>query len=134
MENQGVVLASERLLPTEASPSFVSNSLPPDAIAKAKVYIEQHYKEPINLDGLATLAGLTRFSFAKQFRQCVGVSPYQYVCRVRIRHAVYLIEQGERPAAIAGAVGFFDQSHLAKHFKRLCGITPSQYRGRFCKA
>lgn len=132
MENQGGILASEQWLRIESAPLFVSSSAHPDAIAIAKAYIEQHYKESINLDCLAALAGLTRFSFAKQFRQFVGVSPYQYVCRVRIRHALYLIEQGERPTDIAGAVGFFDQSHLAKHFKRLCGITPSQYRGRFC--
>uniref|UniRef100_A6VZV1 Helix-turn-helix-domain containing protein AraC type n=1 Tax=Marinomonas sp. (strain MWYL1) TaxID=400668 RepID=A6VZV1_MARMS len=104
------------------------------SIAKAKAYIDQHYKESIDLDSLAALVGLTRFSLAKRFRQLVGVSPYQYVCRVRVCNAQFLIEQGKRPTEVAGAVGFFDQSHLAKHFKRLCGVTPSQYRERFCKA
>ncbi|AEF54535.1 helix-turn-helix transcriptional regulator [Marinomonas posidonica] len=107
------------------------NGSEPQAITLAKNYIDQHYRESINLDSLAALVGLTRFSLAKQFRQQVGISPYQYVCRVRIYNAQSLIKQGGRPTEIAGAVGFFDQSHLAKHFKRLCGITPSQYRERF---
>jgi transcriptional regulator GlxA family with amidase domain len=133
MENQGRLSFSEQWLQGESLSLHESGSAF-QAIAKAKAHIEQHYKESINLDSLADLVGLTRFSLAKQFRQAVGISPYQYVCRVRIRNAQSLIEQGERPTEIAGAVGFFDQSHLAKHFKRLCGITPSQYRERFCKA
>ncbi|RBP83457.1 AraC family transcriptional regulator [Marinomonas rhizomae] len=133
MENQARLSFNEQWLQIE-SLSLHENGSAFQAIAQAKAHIEQHYKESINLDSLADLVGLTRFSLAKQFRQLVGVSPYQYVCRVRIRNAQSLIEQGERPTEIAGAVGFFDQSHLAKHFKRLCGITPSQYRERFCKA
>jgi AraC-like DNA-binding protein len=132
MEDQGRVSFHEQWLQSDASTWCLNRSVP-QAIALAKAYIEQHYKESINLDSLAALVGLTRFSLAKQFRQRVGISPYQYVCRVRIRNARSLIEQGERPTEIAGAVGFFDQSHLAKHFKRLCGITPSQYRERFYK-
>ncbi|SBS32569.1 HTH-type transcriptional activator RhaS [Marinomonas spartinae] len=102
-------------------------------IMLVKRYIEENYRESINLDSLGGLVGLTRYSLAKQFRQQVGVSPYQYVCLVRIKNAQSLMKQGERPTDIASAVGFFDQSHLAKHFKRLCGVTPSQYREQFCK-
>jgi AraC-like DNA-binding protein len=97
------------------------------AIAKAKQFIDDHFREPINLDRLAAFAGLSRFSLAKQFRQRVGISPYRYVCQVRVRHAQLMMAQGQRPTDIASEVGFFDQSHLARHFKRACGMTPREY-------
>ncbi|WP_409523912.1 helix-turn-helix domain-containing protein [Nitrincola sp. MINF-07-Sa-05] len=100
-------------------------------ITQVRQYIDEHFYDPINLDHLAELVGLTRFSLSKQFRQRVGISPYRYVCLVRIRHAKSMMEQGQRPTEIACEVGFFDQSHLARHFKRLCGMTPRQYRSRF---
>jgi AraC-like DNA-binding protein len=98
------------------------------AITMAKRYIDENYCESINLDDLAEHVGMTRFSLAKQFRQRFGVAPYRYVCLVRVRQAQAMMQQGQRPTEIASEVGFFDQSHLARHFKRLCGMTPRQYR------
>jgi AraC-like DNA-binding protein len=100
------------------------------AVARAKQFIEDNFREPISLDGLAALVGLTRFSLAKHFRQRVGVSPYRYVCAVRVRHAKRMMAQGCRPTDVASEVGFFDQSHLARHFKRACGMTPREYISR----
>ncbi|PMR66938.1 helix-turn-helix domain-containing protein [Halomonas heilongjiangensis] len=99
-------------------------------IATAKQYIDENFCEPINLDDLAELVGMTRFSLSKRFRQRFGISPYRYVCQVRVRQAQTMMEQGQRPTEIASEIGFFDQSHLARHFKRLCGMTPRQYRTR----
>ncbi|MBV1790811.1 AraC family transcriptional regulator [Marinobacterium sp. D7] len=101
------------------------------AVAMAKDYIDENFSESINLDDLAHYVGMTRFSLAKQFRRRVGMSPYRYVCQVRVRQAKSMMQQGQRPTEIAGEVGFFDQSHLARHFKRLCGMTPRQYRTRY---
>ncbi|MBJ7556882.1 helix-turn-helix domain-containing protein [Marinomonas spartinae] len=132
---EGSVRINKVSVSTVVSPSSVwqvSHAIS-QAITRVKLYIEEHYRESINLDTLGALVGLTRYSLAKQFRQQVGVSPYQYVCLVRIKNAQSLMKQGERPTDIASAVGFFDQSHLAKHFKRLCGVTPSQYREQFYK-
>lgn len=100
------------------------------AVAVAKRYIDKNFFESINLDNLAKRVGMTRFSLSKQFRQRFGVSPYRYVCLVRVRQAQSMMEQGLRPTEIASEVGFFDQSHLARHFKRLFGMTPRQYRAR----
>jgi AraC-like DNA-binding protein len=104
------------------------------AVATAKQYIDEHFCEPIHLDDLAELVGMTRFSLSKRFRQRFGVSPYRYVCQVRVRQAQTMMEQGLRPTEIASEIGFFDQSHLARHFKRLCGMTPRQYRTRCIQA
>ncbi|MBD3897749.1 helix-turn-helix transcriptional regulator [Halomonas sp. ML-15] len=100
------------------------------AVVMAKQYIDENFCEPIHLDDLAAHVGMTRFSLSKRFRQRYGVSPYRYVCQVRVRQAQTMMEQGLRPTDIASETGFFDQSHLARHFKRLCGMTPRQYRTR----
>jgi len=100
------------------------------AVARAKQFIEDNFREPISLDRLAALVGLTRFSLAKHFRQRVGVSPYRYVCEVRVRHAKSMMAQGARPTEVASEVGFFDQSHLGRHFRRACGMTPQEYISR----
>jgi transcriptional regulator GlxA family with amidase domain len=67
------------------------------------------------------------FRFATVFRRHYGVPPYQYLCRLRIEHARHLLRQGTPPVIVAMESGFFDQSHLSKHFKRLCGTTPGRY-------
>lgn len=100
------------------------------AVARAKQFVDDNFYEPINLDRLAAFAGLTRFSLAKHFRQRVGVSPYRYVCEVRVRHAQRMMAQGRCPTEVASEVGFFDQSHLARHLKRACGMTPREFISR----
>jgi transcriptional regulator GlxA family with amidase domain len=61
------------------------------------------------------------------FRREIGLSPYKYLCRVRVRRAQTLLLAGVPGAVVATEVGFFDQSHLARHFKRFCGVTPSVF-------
>jgi len=74
---------------------------------------------------------LSPFHLARLFKQVLGVSPHQYLIQVRVNSARSLLSagSGERSLAeIAAAVGFADQSHLTRHFKRITGITPRQFR------
>lgn len=130
MDAQTIAYAiSHRYLPRGWAPLGEERAVA-GAVARAKQFIEDNFREPISLDRLAALVGLTRFSLAKHFRQRVGVSPYRYVCEVRVRHAQRMMAQGCRPTEVASEVGFFDQSHLARHFKRSCGMTPREYISR----
>lgn len=106
------------------------NSNSNDALVKAKLFIDNHFRETISLDQLAAYVELNRFTLAKRFRLHFGVSPHRYLCEVRVRHAQSLMEKGLRPTDIASEVGFFDQSHLIRHFKRTCGMTPREYMSR----
>ena len=66
--------------------------------------------------------------FARLFKQTTGITPHQYVIRCRIERAKELIQRGNLPLIeIATQVGFLDQSHLNRHFKRLVGVTPKTY-------
>ena len=97
------------------------------AIRKVAEYIEQNSSERLTLQALAELTNLSLFRFATVFRRETGVSPHRYLCRVRVEHAKALLENGVPLAIVASEAGFFDQSHLSRHFKNLCGVTPGKY-------
>jgi AraC-like DNA-binding protein len=97
------------------------------AIQRVRRHIEEHLGQPLGLAELAALAGLSVWRFATVFRQQVGVSPHRYICRLRVERAQALIRQGIPPATAASEAGFYDQSHLSRHFKTVCGMTPGQY-------
>ena len=90
-------------------------------------YITEHVGEPITLDQLARLAAVSRFHFARAFKRTIGTSPMAYVERARLERARQLVERGDLPLAeIAAAVGYTDQSHFTRRFRRAFGCTPGQ--------
>ncbi|BCF94180.1 MULTISPECIES: AraC family transcriptional regulator [Paraburkholderia] len=97
------------------------------ALRDALTYIETNFDKAVSLAQLAELSALSVSRFATVFRQQVGLSPYRYLCGVRVRRAQTLLLAGMPGAVVATEVGFFDQSHLARHFKRFCGMTPSVF-------
>ncbi|WP_322025184.1 AraC family transcriptional regulator [Burkholderia sp. BCC1977] len=89
--------------------------------------IDASFAQPLNLDTLAAVAGLSVSRFTARFRGEVGLSPHRYLCLVRVRRAQDLLRAGLAPSVVATEVGFFDQSHLCRHFRRVLGITPRDY-------
>ena len=92
-----------------------------------KRFIETHYAERLTLEDLALVAGLSIYRFVTVFRREAGMPPHRYVCAVRVRAAQELLRAGVPPAIAAIEVGFFDQSHLCRHFRAICGMTPGQF-------
>jgi AraC-like DNA-binding protein len=99
-----------------------------DGVRHALHHIELHFAQPLTLAQLAEIAGLSIWRFATVFREKTGVSPHRYICRLRVERARALIRDGMAPATAASEAGFYDQSHLSRHFKSWCGVTPGQYR------
>ncbi|MFP3563595.1 helix-turn-helix domain-containing protein [Paraburkholderia sp. SIMBA_030] len=93
----------------------------------ARAFIEAHFAEPVTLAQLAELSALSVSRFATVFRQQYGSSPYRYLCGLRIQRAQTLLLEGVPGSVVATEVGFFDQSHFGRHFKRCCGMTPSMF-------
>lgn len=96
-------------------------------IRRVLIHIEDNLSERLPLSELAAVAGLSVSRFMTLFRDEVGISPHQYICRERIRLAKTFISEGMPLPCVAAEVGFFDQSHFCRHFKRLCGQTPGQF-------
>jgi len=92
-------------------------------------YINSNLGQNISLESLAEMAGLSIHHFARAFKQTVGMPPHCYVLQRRIEHAQHMLRNTELPLAeIALSAGFSDQSHLARHFRRMTGVAPSMVR------
>jgi AraC family transcriptional regulator len=90
------------------------------------VYLKKN--RDLSLRELAQLAQLSPHYFSQLFKQSTGFSPHQYILRCRIDRGKQLLRQGELSiAGVAKIVGFVDQSHFHRHFKRLEGITPKAF-------
>lgn len=108
-------------------------NIPPEgsehrAVQIAREYIEDCYTDDSNLEQLSELGGLSPFHFIRVFEKHTGITPHAYLTQVRVNRAKTMLDSGLRLAEIAATCGFFDQSHLTRHFRRQFGITPGKYR------
>lgn len=85
-------------------------------------------RDPPDLAALAAEAGLSPFHLLRVYRRATGLPPHAWLAQERVWRARRLLEGGHRPAEVAVAVGFADQAHLNRWFKRVVGVTPAAYR------
>ncbi|MFB7242622.1 helix-turn-helix domain-containing protein [Streptomyces populi] len=85
-------------------------------------------QDPPSLAALATDLGLSRYQLLRAFRTTTGIPPYAWLAQHRVNRARRLLESGLRPAEVAALVGFADQAHLTRWFRRVLGVTPAAYR------
>ncbi len=97
------------------------------SVQRLRTYIEEHYAENISLEFLAHLVNLSPFHLLRTFRDIVGMPPHAYLTQTRINSARRLLMVGTPLAEVAVLVGFADQSHFTKHFKRIVGVSPGLY-------
>ena len=72
---------------------------------------------------------LSRFHFARLFRQAMGTSPHEFVLQQRLARARALLSRTDEPLlGIAASCGFADQSHMNRVFRKRVGQTPGQFR------
>jgi AraC family transcriptional regulator len=91
-------------------------------------FVEASLDQPLSIDDLAAVAGLSPFHFARAFKRSVGEGPHRYVLRRRIALAQDLIRQGRLPLAeIAVVCGFNSQSHFTQRFREVAGVTPGAF-------
>ncbi|WP_394850340.1 helix-turn-helix domain-containing protein [Pendulispora brunnea] len=95
-----------------------------------KEHLDACYAREVPLDELAALVSMNKFAMVRAFTAEVGFPPHAYQVLLRIHHARLLLQAGNTAAATATAVGFADQSHLNRHFKRIEGMTPGEYGRR----
>ena len=116
-------------LPIPEEPALSRGGLSPGLRNRICEYIESHLDERISLDGLSSMAGLSPYHFARAFRRSLGMPPHGYLLQRRLERVKQLIRESKLPLSeIALATGFADQSHLARHFRRVTGMSPSLAR------
>ena len=84
--------------------------------------------DPPSLDDLALATGMSPFTLLRAFRGQTGLPPHAYLNQLRVRVARRLLDGGVAPAEVAAEVGFADQAHLTRHFKRVMGVPPGAYQ------
>jgi AraC family transcriptional regulator len=100
-------------------------------VAAALRRIEAHRGAGLSLDELACGSAVSACHFLRIFEQVVGVTPGQYMLRMRLRHAaVRLRRTGDTVAAVALDCGFDDLSTFNRQFRRAVGLTPAAYRAQ----
>ncbi|MEO1094274.1 MAG: AraC family transcriptional regulator [Cyanobacteria bacterium J06638_28] len=95
---------------------------------QVKTYLHDNYADNVSLDDLSQRVNVPPLKLLRLCRQAWGLPPHRYLVQLRVHQAKRLIAAGMPLAAIAPEVGFADQSHLTRHFKRFVGVTPGQYR------
>ena len=91
-------------------------------------HMHTHYAEPITLADLAQLSRRSAFQIIRAFHRELGQTPHAYLVALRTQWAATMLQAGDSGAFAAASVGFADESHLARHFKKQYGHTPAAYR------
>ena len=95
----------------------------------ARDWLREEYARHTSLAALADRVGVHPAHFARGFRQAHGMTPGDFLRRVRVAAAVRAMVDGDRAlAGIALACGFADQSHMGRYFKRYLGLSPGAVR------
>jgi AraC family transcriptional regulator len=98
--------------------------LPGAVLARVVDVVRARLADDLSVDELAAIAGMSTSHFAILFRNTTGQPPHRFQLHLRVEEAQSMIERGVGVSEAALAVGFCDQSHLARHMRRLLGITP----------
>ncbi|MCM0754862.1 AraC family transcriptional regulator [Desulfovibrio aminophilus] len=102
-----------------------------EAVTRARRLLEERFSENIGLPELAGECGADPWSLCRAFSAEVGLPPHAFQSHLRVARAKELLAHGATPAEAALASGFFDQSHLHRHFVRLVGLTPGRFAAAF---
>ncbi len=100
------------------------------ALLRARDRIHDTPDAALSIDDLCRVAGVSKFHFIRLFRSQFGLTPHKYVLNHRINKAREALARGGSPTDIALDCGFFDASHLHRHFKRAFGVSPGQYQAQ----
>jgi AraC-like DNA-binding protein len=101
--------------------------MPRHLLHRALELIDAKLEDDLSVAALAQACGLSASHFAALFKASAGEPPHRYQTRRRVERARELLLAGESPAAAALAVGFCDQSHLARHMRRVTGHSPGYW-------
>jgi AraC-like DNA-binding protein len=105
--------------------------LPPARVRRVVNYIEDHLSATLSLNELASLAGVSKFHFARAFANAMGTSPHAFVMLKRLQYALSHSQSTRLTIAdIARGCGFSDHAHFSRAFKTRFGCSPSELRAR----
>ncbi|MGF0175036.1 helix-turn-helix transcriptional regulator [Streptomyces sp. Marseille-Q5077] len=100
----------------------------PALARRLRELLDERVVQGIALDEAAALVQAHPAHLVRSFSSAYGIAPHQYLMSRRVDRARRLLLEGRSPADVAAATGFYDQSHLTRHFRKLVGVPPGRYR------
>lgn len=100
-----------------------------NALTTTLEHMEKNHRQPMSLERLSRMTNLSPRSFQRLFRDYMGVSPFDHLMNIRLRHARTLLEESElNIGEIADTTGFGDASYFTRQFKKTFRLPPTAYR------
>jgi len=99
-------------------------------IVEAKHFMDQNFKENIDLDKISDQANFSKFHFLRIFKSAFGMSPYQYLTELRLKQAKELLKDENRISTVCFELGFESIQSFSKLFKKHFAESPSSYQKR----
>jgi len=101
-------------------------------LRRARDHIDRHYAEALDLDLLASVAGVSKYHFVRCFEAAYGETPIRYLTRRRIERAQDLLRHANLTVTeVCVSVGFASLGSFSARFRDLVGESPSDYRARW---
>ncbi|WP_406316935.1 AraC family transcriptional regulator [Streptosporangium sp. NBC_01639] len=98
------------------------------AVRRAREILHERLVDPPTLEELAQAVQVRPFALIRAFKAATGLPPHAYLTTLRVRRARGLLDSGTPAAQVAAELGFTDQAHLTRHFKRIIGVPPAAYQ------
>ncbi|APW43385.1 AraC family transcriptional regulator [Rhodoferax saidenbachensis] len=114
------------LVPRGLEPENTSNQ---QGLARVRDLLHARVEQPLALAELAVASGLDGFALIRKFKQAYGQTPHAYQIDLRLNLAKQLLKQGAALADVAHQLGFADQAHFQRQFKKRHATTPKNYQG-----
>lgn len=103
-------------------------------IGKAQTYIEENIEEKISFEKLASQLAISRRNFDRRFIKATGNTPVEYLQRVKIEAAKKELETGRKNISeVMYEVGYSDVKAFREVFRKVTGMSPMEYRGRYSR-
>jgi AraC-like DNA-binding protein len=110
-----------------AAEELRSESATSAALLRARDYLHAMLDQNPSLDDVARASQMNKFVLLRHFKRRFGTTPHHYLISVRVERSRSLLAAGEPAVSVAAALGFADQGHFGRHFKRIVGVAPAQF-------
>lgn len=128
--NEAVVSKYVTDILTELLNEATFDSVKEKRIRESIHYMNENFPDQLTVEALAAAACLSPYYYIRLFKKFTGSTPYSYLLSLRITHAKYYLKTTDKSIKeIAFLCGFTTESNFCNAFRKLCGNSPSQYRG-----
>ncbi|MCA0935500.1 AraC family transcriptional regulator [Vibrio alginolyticus] len=114
----------------ETMTGVLNKPAPKINVVKAYRYLCDNFKKSISVKDIALNSGVSEYHLIHAFRKSYGITPHAMQISMRVNEAKALLKKGQDIASVANELGFNDQSHFHRNFKKLVAATPAEYRNQ----